>query len=135
MKKRVLRTRLCKEFSFEASHQLRNVPEGHKCARNHGHSYKVTVELSALRLDEAGMILDAGVFSMVRDKYDHRLLNEVMEANPTAENIARQIMADTNDIIRQAEAVDDVFCERVRVQETATCWAEATYMEEDDVSG
>jgi len=30
-----------KEFTFEAAHRLPNVPEGHKCARLHGHSFRV----------------------------------------------------------------------------------------------
>ena len=30
-----------KEFHFEAAHRLPNVPEGHKCARLHGHSFHV----------------------------------------------------------------------------------------------
>ncbi|NNL10351.1 MAG: 6-carboxytetrahydropterin synthase QueD, partial [Pseudomonadales bacterium] len=33
--------RLYKEFGFEAAHRLPNVPEGHKCQRLHGHSFKV----------------------------------------------------------------------------------------------
>lgn len=135
MKKRVFRRRLCKEFSFEASHELKGMPEGHKCARNHGHSYKITVELESMELDSAGMILDAGVFALIRDKYDHRLLNTVMEKNPTAENIAEQIFNDTNDIIREASAMDEVFVTRVRVHETATCWAEVTWEEEDVAVG
>ena len=39
--------RIYKEFSFEAAHRLPNVPDGHKCARLHGHSFhvRVTVEV------------------------------------------------------------------------------------------
>ena len=32
-----------KEFTFEAAHRLPNAPAGHKCARLHGHSFRVTV--------------------------------------------------------------------------------------------
>src|SRR3990172_7768391 len=32
---------LYKEITFEAAHRLPNLPEGHKCARLHGHSYRV----------------------------------------------------------------------------------------------
>ena len=32
-----------KEFTFEAAHRLPNVPAGHKCARLHGHSFRVRV--------------------------------------------------------------------------------------------
>ena len=34
-----------KEFTFEAAHRLPNVPEGHKCARLHGHSYRVEIHV------------------------------------------------------------------------------------------
>ena len=32
-----------REFTFEAAHLLPNVPEGHKCRRLHGHSYRVKI--------------------------------------------------------------------------------------------
>lgn len=34
-------TTLFKDFQFGAAHRLPNVPEGHKCARLHGHSFMV----------------------------------------------------------------------------------------------
>ena len=34
-----------KEFTFEAAHRLPNVPAEHKCARLHGHSFRVTVHV------------------------------------------------------------------------------------------
>jgi len=36
---------LKKQFLFEAAHHLPHVPAGHKCARVHGHSYRVEVVL------------------------------------------------------------------------------------------
>ena len=33
------------EFGFEAAHRLPQVPEGHKCARLHGHSFRVEVHV------------------------------------------------------------------------------------------
>ncbi|MFN6103662.1 MAG: 6-pyruvoyl trahydropterin synthase family protein, partial [Planctomycetaceae bacterium] len=32
-----------KEFTFEAAHRLPHVPDGHKCSRLHGHSFRVIV--------------------------------------------------------------------------------------------
>ena len=32
-----------KDFTFEAAHRLPNLPEGHKCTRLHGHSYRVRI--------------------------------------------------------------------------------------------
>ncbi|MGB1561182.1 MAG: 6-pyruvoyl trahydropterin synthase family protein, partial [Sinimarinibacterium flocculans] len=36
---------LYKDFRFEAAHLLPKVPEGHKCARLHGHSYQVRITI------------------------------------------------------------------------------------------
>ncbi|HEY3256645.1 MAG TPA: 6-carboxytetrahydropterin synthase, partial [Polyangiaceae bacterium] len=36
-----MKVRLIKELRFEAAHRLPRVPEGHKCARLHGHSFKI----------------------------------------------------------------------------------------------
>ena len=35
-----------KEFRIEAAHRLPNVPPGHKCARLHGHSFRVAVHVA-----------------------------------------------------------------------------------------
>ena len=35
-----------REFTFEAAHRLTHVPEGHKCARLHGHSYRVEIHVA-----------------------------------------------------------------------------------------
>jgi len=37
---------LFREFTFEAAHRLPEVPAGHKCARLHGHSYRVEIRVS-----------------------------------------------------------------------------------------
>ena len=43
-----------REFTFEAAHRLPFVPEGHKCSRLHGHSYRVQVHVAGSVADEAG---------------------------------------------------------------------------------
>ena len=34
-----------KQFTLEAAHRLPNVPDGHKCARLHGHSFRVEIRV------------------------------------------------------------------------------------------
>ncbi|MEU4570294.1 6-carboxytetrahydropterin synthase QueD [Micromonospora sp. NPDC023956] len=85
-----------REFTFEAAHRLPNVPEGHKCARLHGHSYRVAVHVSGDVDPQAGWVMDFGdlkqAFEPVRDRLDHHYLNEVPGLeNPTSEVLARWI--------------------------------------------
>ncbi|MGW4868165.1 6-carboxytetrahydropterin synthase QueD [Streptomyces chartreusis] len=85
-----------REFTFEAAHRLPRVPEGHKCARLHGHSYKVTVHVEAPVDPEAGWVMDFGdikqAFKPIDEQLDHYYLNDIEGLeNPTSENLARWI--------------------------------------------
>ncbi|MCH8806667.1 MAG: 6-carboxytetrahydropterin synthase, partial [Planctomycetes bacterium] len=35
--------RLSKTFTFEAAHSLPTFPDGHKCRRLHGHSFRIDI--------------------------------------------------------------------------------------------
>ncbi|MFG1953700.1 6-carboxytetrahydropterin synthase QueD [Micromonospora sp. NPDC048830] len=85
-----------REFTFEAAHRLPNVPEGHKCARLHGHSYRVTVHVSGDVDPHSGWVMDFGdlkkAVEPIRDSLDHYYLNDVPGLeNPTSEVLARWI--------------------------------------------
>ncbi|MBN70827.1 MAG: 6-carboxytetrahydropterin synthase QueD [Gimesia sp.] len=84
---------LYKEFRFEAAHRLPNVPENHKCARLHGHSFRVQLHLSGKVDDKYGWVVDfadiKAAFKPVHERLDHYYLNEIEGLdNPTSENIA-----------------------------------------------
>lgn len=87
--------RIRKEFHFSAAHQLTHLPDGHPCARLHGHNYKVVIELESYKLDKNGFVVDYGDLNPLKeyidDKLDHRNLNDVMEEYTTAENIAKHL--------------------------------------------
>ena len=88
--------RLFKDFSFEAAHRLPNVPAGHKCARLHGHSFQVRVNVDGSVGPETGWVMDFAelktAFAPVYDQLDHRYLNDIEGLeNPTSENLARWI--------------------------------------------
>lgn len=56
-----MRLTIFKQFSFEASHVL---PHHHgKCARLHGHSWKLTVGVSGPVDKESGFVVDYGMLS------------------------------------------------------------------------
>ena len=87
---------LFKEFTFEAAHRLPHVPEGHKCARLHGHSFTVALHVEGDVDPVTGWVMDFGdikaAFKPLYDQLDHYYLNEIEGLeNPTSENLARWI--------------------------------------------
>lgn len=85
-----------KEFHFEAAHRLPNVPEGHKCARLHGHSFEVRLTVTGPIGEHSGWVMDfaelKAAFRPIYDQLDHHYLNEIEGLhNPTSENLARWI--------------------------------------------
>lgn len=83
-----------KEFTFEAAHRLPNVPAGHKCARLHGHSFRVRVTVVGPVDTWTGWVMDYGdiktVVAPIHERLDHRYLNEIEGLeNPTSEALAR----------------------------------------------
>jgi len=57
-------------FTFEAAQSLPHLPEGHKCRRLHGHSYRV--EVGAADLDRLRPLLET-----CYEALDHRSLNDI----------------------------------------------------------
>jgi 6-pyruvoyltetrahydropterin/6-carboxytetrahydropterin synthase len=49
---------ISKDFTFAAAHRLAGLPDGHKCARIHGHHYRVRAVLTCPRLAGPGWITD-----------------------------------------------------------------------------
>jgi 6-pyruvoyltetrahydropterin/6-carboxytetrahydropterin synthase len=99
-----------KEFTFEAAHLLPNVPEGHKCGRLHGHSFKVALHVTDSIEPESGWLMDfadlKAHFKPLLRRLDHYYLNEIdgLE-NPTSENIARWIWDELKPTVPQLSQV------------------------------
>jgi len=102
---------LTQTIVFDAAHRLLGY-EG-SCKNLHGHSWKVEIEIESSRdLDQVGMLLDYRVIKQYfKDFWDHKtILNmddplvdilksqgqdvTIMNGNPTAENLAKKILAD-----------------------------------------
>lgn len=116
--------RIAKQFAFSASHVLDTLPAEHPCSRLHGHNYSVEVVMAGDRLDEHGFVidyklLDEAVWPFIRDRLDHRHLNDVLPCT-SAEAIARAIWEAADDALRPGPAR----VEWVRVSETPKTWAE-----------
>jgi 6-pyruvoyltetrahydropterin/6-carboxytetrahydropterin synthase len=113
-------TEIFKEFSFEAAHCLPHVPEGHKCGRLHGHSFRVALHVTGPVEPESGWLMDFAElkegFTPLYDRLDHHYLNEIEGLeNPTSENIARWIWDHLKPVLPQLS--------QVVVQETCTSGA------------
>ena len=91
-----MQVRLIRDFTFEAAHLLPKAPEGHKCRRLHGHSFRVEVTVEGEVDPATGWLLDYGeirrLVEPLRAQLDHYYLNEVTGLeNATSENLARWI--------------------------------------------
>jgi len=87
---------LRKTFQFEAAHRLPHVPADHKCARLHGHSFRVEVAVVGECDPKLGWLMDyaevSGAFKPILDQLDHFYLNDIAGLeNATSENVARWI--------------------------------------------
>ena len=85
-----------KVFTIEAAHRLPQVPAGHKCARLHGHSFRVEVHVAGPVGDHSGWVMDfadvKAAFQPLYAQLDHHYLNEVEGLdNPTSERLAMWI--------------------------------------------
>lgn len=85
-----------KEFRLESAHRLPHVPPDHKCARLHGHSFRVAVHVSGPVDERLGWVIDfadiARAWQPLHEQLDHRLLNEVPGLeHPTSERLARWV--------------------------------------------
>jgi 6-pyruvoyltetrahydropterin/6-carboxytetrahydropterin synthase len=92
---------ITKEFSFEASHQIFGLPEGHQCSRMHGHSYRVEVVIKSPCLDARGFAqVDYGELAPFKAYLD----------------------AHFEHLFKEARKISFFVC-AVRVSETAKTWA------------
>jgi len=85
-----------KMFQIEAAHRLPNVPAGHKCARLHGHSFRIEVHIGGEAGAETGWIMDfadvKAAFAPLFERLDHHYLNDIPGLeNPTSERLAMWI--------------------------------------------
>jgi len=100
---------------FSAAHFLRG--QNGRCENMHGHNYRVEVTVGANRLTPPGMVVDFIELRSAVDSIlpDHRLLNEVYDFPPTAENLAKHFY----DELKKIYPVN-----RVTVWENENCCAD-----------
>ena len=96
-----------KRLEISAAHKLA-LNYDSKCTNLHGHNWIIDIYLRSEKLNENGMIMDfTHIKNKITDKLDHKVINEVVDFNPTAENMAKYICDELAP-----------FCYRVDVQES-----------------
>lgn len=82
---------ITKRLEISAAHRL-ELSYPSKCTSLHGHNWIITIHCRAEKLNADGMVTDfTEVKRMVENKLDHKVLNDVLPFNPTAENMAAWI--------------------------------------------
>ena len=149
--------RICKTFWIETGHFLSNQNNSSNCKMPHGHSRKVEIILSSIKLDENDMVCDFQVFKAAfgeyLDTFDHAMcintdsphyeyfknnfsrIIPFEKKDPTSEAIAetlfkffekeltgKRIYSNKDGVVY--EISPEVKLDRLRIWETATCWAE-----------
>jgi 6-pyruvoyltetrahydropterin/6-carboxytetrahydropterin synthase len=99
-----------RSFTVEAAHRLPHVPPGHKCARLHGHSFRIELQVTGEIDAHSGWVMDfadlKAAFQPVFDRLDHHYLNEIPGLeNPTSENLARWIWREMQPTLPQLSKV------------------------------
>lgn len=116
-----MKTTISKTFNFDAAHFLPLLPEGHKCRKLHGHTYRVEIFLVD-QTDELGMVRDyaeiAAAWEPLHKLLDHGCLNDIkdLKPQPTTEVLARFIFEYLVQPLGGQLAT-------VRVYESETTWA------------
>lgn len=80
-----------KKLEIAGAHRL-NLDYESKCSNLHGHNWIITVYCKSKILDKNGMVVDFSIIKKtIHDRLDHTYLNDIIDFNPTAENIARWV--------------------------------------------
>ena len=96
-----------KRIEVSAAHKL-ELSYDSKCTNLHGHNWIIDVYLRSETLNSDGMVMDfTHIKKAIQDKIDHKVINDVVDFNPTAENLAKYICDSL-----------EPFCFRVDVQES-----------------
>lgn len=133
---------IAKRFTFDAAHCVPTMPDGHKCRRQHGHTYEVELVLRG-HVPPSGILLDYGdiaeAWRPLNEILDHRNLNDIAGLEvPTTENLVEWIFRWFYDQMKKYEANIDhpdtlwhfwSLLHSIRIKESSTTWCEMSKVE------
>lgn len=94
-----------KRLEISASHKL-NLSYESKCQNLHGHNWIIYVYCKGEELNQDGMLMDfTHIKKQIHERLDHQNLNNVLDFNPTAENMAKWIV-DTLPLCYKATVIE-----------------------------
>lgn len=115
-----------KEFEFCAAHYNPEAPQGHHCARLHGHSWAVRLTFRGESCDSKAWLIDFGdirkKFKPVVDALDHQNLNEILPFNPSAELLAKYFAETAYAVLQEELIASQVLVTRCDVTERCGDW-------------
>lgn len=93
-----------KRMEVSAAHSLKLSYQS-KCENLHGHNWIITVFCRSKELNSDGMVVDfSHIKQAVKEKLDHRNINEVLPFNPTAEEYRALDMRPDTDLLQGRSA-------------------------------
>lgn len=103
---------ISKRLEISGAHNL-NLPYESKCTNLHGHNWIVTIYCKSSILTDYGMIIDfTKIKSAIHSVLDHQYINDIIDFNPTAENISKWIC---DEVTKYCEVG---YCYKVEIQES-----------------
>ena len=96
------------QHKFSATHKLENYIGD--CSRIHGHEWRVNINIKTEELVKDMVIDFKEIKKAIDSKFDHQFINDMVNYNPTAENIAKDIYSLISNLmmnVRQQESPDD----------------------------
>ena len=81
-----------KRLEVAGAHRLKLDYES-KCQNLHGHNWIIEVECKAENVNHNGMVIDfTQIKELIHKRLDHQYINDIVDFNRNAENIARWVV-------------------------------------------
>lgn len=132
---------ITKRMEIAGAHKL-HLDYDSPCQNIHGHNWIIIVTVKGFHLNHNGLLVDfKSIKQEIHGRLDHQYLNDVIEMNPTAENIAKWCLTKTQDAIdkdwnnKDDKGFTRPFCSQVSVQESEGNIAYYERIEDDRYTG